>query len=173
MRRDCDCATGVWRFALGAGWNVWTQWQNLTFTGTSTLRSSTHNPSASWSVVMNTAASQQQPLIGMMHHQPLICRNIAHLVWYSACTNWEIPAVQRPDPWEMITWKTVCGLGHDFQASRVAGMWDATSPFWVPCDTPPHPTPRTLVQDSARFGVCRNLGQIITLLLSLQSGELI
>lgn len=49
--------------------------------------------------------------------------------------------------------------------SRVAGMWDATSPFWVQCEFLP---PCTSVQVGARFGVCRNLGQIITLLLSLQ-----
>lgn len=94
----------------------------------------------------------------MTHRQPLICSNIAHLVWHSVGTNWEIPAGQRRDLGEVITWKHFRGLSHGCQGCWRVGCHESVlGSVWI-----------SLPACCFRFAGYRNLGQIITLLLSLQ-----
>lgn len=115
---------------LGCRGNVWTQWQNLTFTGTSTPRSSTHNPSASYSFVWTLQPHRSSLWSAWCTVSPWSAGTL-HILSDILCVQTE-----KFQQCKDLTMKSD-NLEKDPQGSTmfagVAGLWGAVSLIWVPC----------------------------------------
>lgn len=88
----------------------------------------------------------------------LSCRNITHLVWYSACANCEIPAVRNSNPWQMISQGNSSG-----SVAIRQGVCVTVGPFGFCVDSS---QPHTLIQWRTWLWSYRNPFWIIILMLS-------